>query len=60
MAKVLIVYDSKSGNTEQMAKAVERGLSSAGVEVVRSSELGLAASDSGISPLRGHSLRQDG
>jgi multimeric flavodoxin WrbA len=36
MAKVLIVYHSRTGNTEQMAKAVEEGASSiAGVEVIR-------------------------
>lgn len=35
MVRVLIVYYSKTGNTEDMAKAVEKGLSSTGVEVVR-------------------------
>ena len=35
MPKVLIVYYSKTGNTEEMAKAVEKGVRSQGVEVVR-------------------------
>jgi multimeric flavodoxin WrbA len=36
MAKVLIVYHSRTGNTEEMAKAVEEGARSiAGVEVIR-------------------------
>ena len=33
MAKVLIVYDSRSGNTEKMAKAVEQGAREAGANV---------------------------
>ena len=33
MAKVLVVYDSKSGNTEKMAFAVAEGAKQAGVEV---------------------------
>ena len=33
MAKILIIYHSKSGNTEKMAKAVEEGASSAGATV---------------------------
>ena len=33
MAKVLIVYDSRSGNTEKMAKAVEQGAREAGASV---------------------------
>lgn len=33
MAKVLIVYHSESGNTEKMAKAVEKGAKNAGAEV---------------------------
>jgi NAD(P)H dehydrogenase (quinone) len=32
--KVLIVYDSSSGNTEKMAHAVEEGVKKAGIEVV--------------------------
>lgn len=35
MASVLIVYFSRTGNTEEMAKAVEKGLRSEGVEVNR-------------------------
>lgn len=33
MARVLIVYDSRTGNTEKMAKAVEQGASEAGASV---------------------------
>lgn len=35
MSTILIVYHSRSGNTEQMAKAVEEGARSEGVKVVR-------------------------
>lgn len=35
MAKVLIIYHSKTGNTEAMAKAVEAGIKKEGVTVVR-------------------------
>lgn len=33
MAKVLVIYYSKTGNTEEMAKAVEEGAKEEGVEV---------------------------
>jgi len=33
MAKVLVVYDSRTGNTEQMATAVAEGAKNAGAEV---------------------------
>jgi flavodoxin len=32
--KVLVVYDTKSGNTEKMAQAVAKGAEQAGVEVL--------------------------
>jgi len=32
MSKVLIVYDSETGNTEGMAKAIEEGVNEAGLE----------------------------
>ncbi len=35
MATVLILYYSRSGNTEEMAKAVEEGVKSEGVRVMR-------------------------
>jgi len=35
MPKVLIIYYSKTGNTEEMGKAVEKGVLSEAVEVVR-------------------------
>lgn len=33
MAKAIIVYETRSGNTEMMAKAIETGLKKVGVEV---------------------------
>lgn len=35
MPKILIIYQSVTGNTEAMAEAVEEGVKKAGVEVVR-------------------------
>ena len=35
MSTVLILYYSRSGNTEEMAKAVEEGVKSEGIKVVR-------------------------
>jgi len=35
MPNILIVYHSRSGNTEEMSKAVEEGVKSGGVKVVR-------------------------
>jgi NAD(P)H dehydrogenase (quinone) len=35
MPTVLIVYHSRTGNTEEMSKAVEEGVKSEGIEVVR-------------------------
>ena len=35
MSKVLIIYKSKTGNTEAMAEAVEAGVKKEGVEVIR-------------------------
>lgn len=34
MTRVLIVYHSKTGNTEKMAKAIEEGVNSSGVESI--------------------------
>lgn len=34
MSKVLVVYDSRKGNTEKMAKAIAEGVKESGVEVV--------------------------
>lgn len=34
MAKAIIIYDSRTGNTEIMAKAIEQGMREAGVEVI--------------------------
>jgi len=33
MAKAIVIYETRSGNTEMMAKAIETGLKKAGVEV---------------------------
>jgi flavodoxin short chain len=33
MSKVMIIYDTRSGNTAMMAKAIEEGMKEAGVEV---------------------------
>ena len=33
MVKILIIYDSNTGNTEKMAKAVAEGATSTGAEV---------------------------
>ena len=33
MSKAVIIYDSRSGNTEMMAKAIEEGMKEAGIEV---------------------------
>ena len=35
MAKILIIYQSKTGNTRAMAEAVEEGVKREGVEVIR-------------------------
>ncbi|HID19877.1 MAG TPA: FprA family A-type flavoprotein [Methanophagales archaeon] len=35
MARAIIIYETRSGNTEMMAKAIETGLKEAGVEVER-------------------------
>ena len=35
MAKILIVYQSKTGNTERMSEAVEAGVKGEGVSVIR-------------------------
>lgn len=33
MAKAIIVYETRSGNTEYMAKAIEAGIKETGVDV---------------------------
>jgi len=33
MAKAIVIYETRSGNTEMMAKAIEAGLEEAGVDV---------------------------
>lgn len=34
MSQAIIIYDTRSGNTEKMAKAIEEGMREAGVEVL--------------------------
>ena len=45
MAKVLIIYHSKSGNTEKMAKAVQEGAASAGATVTLKDAIKATADD---------------
>ncbi len=45
MPKVAIIYDSRSGNTAMMAKAIEEGLRQAGVEVILKRAANASASD---------------
>ena len=45
MAKAAIIYDSRTGNTEAMAKAIEQGMREAGVEVVLKRAVKAAAGD---------------
>ncbi|GIP19263.1 putative flavodoxin-2 [Paenibacillus montaniterrae] len=35
MSKIIIVYASLTGNTEEMSEAIEKGVQEAGIEVVR-------------------------
>jgi flavorubredoxin len=45
VAKVLIIYHSKSGNTEKMAKAVQEGAASAGATVALKDAIKATADD---------------
>ena len=45
MAKAIIVYDTRSGNTGLMAKAVEDALKEAGIEVLSRRTVGTTATD---------------
>ena len=45
MSKAVIIYDSRSGNTGMMAKAIEEGMKEAGVEVVSKRTVNASAND---------------
>ena len=45
MSKAIIIYDSRSGNTEMMAKAIEEGLKEAGIEVLSKRAINATAED---------------
>ena len=45
MAQAIIVYDTRSGNTERMAKTVEEGMKEAGVEVLSKRTVNAKADD---------------
>jgi flavodoxin I len=45
MSKAVIIYDSRSGNTGMMAKAIEEGMKEAGVAVVSKRTVNASAND---------------
>jgi flavodoxin short chain len=45
MPKAAIIYDTRSGNTAMMAKAIEEGMKEAGVEVSSKRTVGATAAD---------------
>jgi flavodoxin short chain len=45
MSKAIIIYDSRSGNTGMMAKAIEEGMKEAGVAVVSKRTVNASAND---------------
>jgi flavodoxin short chain len=45
MAQAIIVYDTRSGNTEKMAKTVEEGMKEAGVDVLSKRTVNAKADD---------------
>jgi flavodoxin I len=45
MSKAVIIYDSRSGNTGMMAKAIEEGMKEAGVAVVSKRTVNATAND---------------
>jgi len=45
MSKAIIIYDTRSGNTGIMAKAIEEGMKEAGVEVLLKRTVNAAADD---------------
>ena len=45
MSQAIIIYDTRSGNTEKMAKAIEEGMREAGVEVLSKRTANTKAAD---------------
>ena len=45
MSKAIIIYDSRSGNTGMMAKAIEEGMKEAGIEVLSKRAINANAED---------------
>ena len=45
MSKAVIIYDSRSGNTGMMAKAIEEGMKEAGIEVSSKRTINATAGD---------------
>jgi flavodoxin I len=45
MSKAIIIYDSRSGNTAMMAKAIEEGVKEAGIEVLSKRAVNATAED---------------
>lgn len=45
MSKAVIIYDTRSGNTGMMAKAIEEGMQEAGIEVVSKRMVNASAND---------------
>ena len=45
MSKAVIIYDSRSGNTGMMAKAIEEGMKEAGIEVLSKRTVSATAGD---------------
>ena len=45
ISKAIVIYDSRSGNTEMMAKAIEEGMKEAGIEVLLKRAINANAED---------------
>jgi len=45
MSKAITIYDSRSGNTEMMAKAIEEGMKEAGIEALSKRAVNATAED---------------
>ncbi|TET41818.1 MAG: FprA family A-type flavoprotein [Dehalococcoidia bacterium] len=45
MSQAIIIYDTRSGNTEKMAKAIEEGMQEAGVKVLSKRTVNAKADD---------------
>jgi flavodoxin I len=45
MSKAIIIYDSRSGNTGMMARAIEEGMEEAGIEIISKRAINATAED---------------